>query len=61
MVVNGNGRWDAATWSVDVGGSGDHVVYTLSMAQRVLHPLLRPVMGERVVHEARVVVRNEPF
>lgn len=59
--VNGNGSWDAQTWAVAEGGSGEHVVYTLSMAQRVMHPLLIPVMGERLIHEVRMVVRNEPF
>lgn len=59
--VNGNGTWDAETWTVAEGGSGEHVVYTLTMAQRVIHPLLTPVMGERLIHEVRMVVRNEPF
>lgn len=59
--VNGNGIWDTNTWAVSEGGSGEHVVYTLTMAQKVLHPLLMPVMGTRLLHEARLVVRNEPF
>lgn len=59
--VNGNGTWDADMWSSSLGGSGDHVVFMLSMAQRVVHPLLTPLMGERLIHEARIVVRNEPY
>lgn len=59
--VNGNGQWDADTWTAAEGGSGDHVVYILSMGQRVTHPMLTPLMGERLIREARVVVRNEPF
>jgi hypothetical protein len=59
--VNENGRWDAQTWTATLGGSGEHVVFTLTMAQRVAHPLLVPVLGERLIHEARVVVRNEPW
>ena len=57
--VNANGAWDADMWQATLGGSGDHVVFTLSMAQRVVHPLLVPVLGARLIHEARVVVRNE--
>jgi hypothetical protein len=37
------------------------VVYRVAFAQRVSHPLLTPVMGARVIREAQVVVRNEPF
>jgi hypothetical protein len=43
------------------GGSGDHVVYRVAFAQAVVHPLLRPVLGARLIREAQVVVRNEPF
>lgn len=59
--VNGNGAWDAQTWNATLGGSGEHVVFTVTMAQRVGHPLLVPLMGERLMHEARLVVRNEPY
>ncbi len=59
--VNGNGVWDADMGRAAPGGSGDHVVFRLTMAQAVRHPLLIPVFGERLLHQAQIVVRNEPF
>lgn len=59
--VNGNGRWDADMGVAGPGGSGDYVLFTLSIAQEVRHPLLTPVMGARLIHQAQVLVRNEPF
>jgi hypothetical protein len=59
--VNGNGVWDADMGRAEPGGSGDHVVFRLTMAQAVRHPLLTPIFGARLLHQAQIVVRNEPF
>lgn len=59
--VNGNGVWDTDMGRAEPGGSGDHVVFRLTMAQAVRHPLLTPIMGARLLHQAQIVVRNEPF
>lgn len=59
--VNGNGAWDADMGRAEPGGSGDHVVFRLTMAQVVRHPMLTPVLGARLLHQAQIVVRNEPF
>ena len=59
--VNGNGKWDADMGRAEPGGSGDHVVFRLTMAQDVRHPLLTPVLGARMLPQAQIVVRNEPF
>jgi Flp pilus assembly pilin Flp len=66
--VNENGVWDhdmgaalAGSATRAAGGSGDHVVYRVTFAQSVAHPLLKPVLGDFVLREARIVVRNEPF
>lgn len=59
--VNGNGVWDADMGRAEPGGSGDHVVFRLTMAQVVRHPMLTPIFGARLLHQAQIVVRNEPF
>jgi Flp pilus assembly pilin Flp len=59
--VNQNGVWDRDSGRTGAGGSGDHVVYRVSFAQRVAHPLLTAALGERLIHTAQVVVRNEPY
>ena len=59
--VNGNGVWDTDMGRAEPGGSGDHVVFRLTMAQAVRHPMLTPIFGERLLHQAQIVVRNEPF
>ena len=60
--VNGNGSWDADMGEPDAGGSGDVVVYTLTYEQPVLIPFMAAIYGrDRIQHEARAVVRNEPF
>ncbi|SEA60227.1 hypothetical protein [Rubrimonas cliftonensis] len=59
--VNGNGRWDADMGRSDFGGSGDYVVFTLTIAQDVRHPLLWPVTGDMTFRSAELVVRNEPY
>lgn len=59
--VNGNGRWDADMGRSDFGGSGDYVVFTVTMAQDVRHPLLWPALGELTFRSAELVVRNEPY
>lgn len=59
--VNGNGKWDADMGRAEPGGSGDHVVFRLTMAQDVGHPLLTPMLGARLLRQAQIVVRNEPF
>jgi Flp pilus assembly pilin Flp len=59
--LNGNGQWDSDMGAAGPGGSGDYVVFTLSFAQEVRHPLLAPLTGPLITHSARVVVRNEPF
>jgi len=59
--VNGNGRWDADMGLAQLGGAGDYVVYTLTIAQEVRHPLLWPAMGKLHFRTAELVVRNEPY
>lgn len=59
--INGNGQWDADMGISAPGGSGDYVVFRLTMAQDVRHPLLVPVLGQRMLRHAQIVVRNEPF
>lgn len=59
--VNNNGQWDGDMGRAEAGGSGDYVVYEISMPQDVGNPLLFPLLGRVVVHHAELVVRNEPY
>jgi len=60
--VNGNGTWDSDMGVPAAGGAGEVVVYTLTYPQPVLVPFMIPVYGgDTITHEARAVVRNEPF
>lgn len=60
--VNGNEQWDADMGITSAGGSGDVVVYEVTMAQAVTTPLLRTAVGGQIfLHRTRLVVRNEPF
>ena len=60
--VNGNGQWDADMGAASAGGSGDVVLYEISMPQAVTTPLLRTAIGgAHYTDRARVIVRNEPF
>lgn len=59
--VNANGQWDSDMGRADAGGSGDYVVYEITMPQDVGNPLLFPLLGTVIFHHAELVVRNEPF
>jgi len=60
--VNGNGGWDADQAVPSPGSSAAVAVYTLRYVTRPLTGLT-PGLGRdrRLLFEARVVVRNEPF
>jgi hypothetical protein len=59
--LNGDGVWNADMGAANLGGAGDFVVYTVSMAQDVRHPALAAVFGRTLVRTASFTVRNEPF
>jgi hypothetical protein len=58
--INGNGQWDADMAASGAGGSGDVVVYQLSVNWHLLTPFLAPFFGEEVPLGASIAVRNEP-
>jgi hypothetical protein len=58
---NGNGSYDTDMGHASAGGAGDYVVFEVTMAQPVVHPLLIPVLGRSHRHAAKVVIRNEPW
>lgn len=60
--LNGNGVFDADAGRANAGGPNDFVVYRVGMWQRVVNPLVRAALGgEHIYHEARLVIRNEPY
>lgn len=59
--VNGNGRWDSDMGKAGLGGRNAVVVYRLTYAWGIVTPMLRAVMGESVLNQSSVAVRNEPF
>ena len=60
--VNGNGHWDADMARSGAGGSGDFVIYHLTMPQHVANPLFRMALGkDSIWHSSVVSVQNEAF
>lgn len=59
--VNGNGKWDADMGKAGLGGESAIVVYRLSYAWGIVTPMLRKFLGETVMNQSSVAVRNEPF
>lgn len=60
---NGNGQWDADMARSGAGGSGDVVVYELTLDWHLLSPFLAPIFGDNgvVPLKASTAVRNEPW
>lgn len=61
--INGNGKWDPDMAASGAGGSGQVVVYQVTVNWRPLTPLLLPFLGghSTVRLAASMAVRNEPF
>lgn len=61
--TNHNGQWDADMAMSGAGGSGDVVVYDLTLNWQLLSPFLAPVLGNNgaVPLKASTAVRNEPW
>jgi len=61
--INGNGQWDADMAMSGAGGSGDVVVYELTLNWQLLTPFLAPFFGDDGTFplKASIAVRNEPW
>ncbi|MFT3972253.1 MAG: pilus assembly protein [Amaricoccus sp.] len=59
--VNGNGKWDADMGKAGLGDGNDIVVYRVRYSWGIITPMLRGIVGESIVNESAVAVRNEPY
>lgn len=58
----GNGSWDTGQTTAALGQGAQVVVYVVHYSQPVLSVLGQAALGrDRIEHEARLVVRNEPY